>query len=232
MVKHDAPVPLYIQIKDYIRHNIENGVFGIDQKFPSERQLAAQFGVNRLTVSKAINELAQDGLVYSRVGKGTFVASAKIDQTLHTLTSFTEDMVSCHKTASSRVLYADVKPANEDVAKALSIFPGTEVVVLHRVRMADGQAIALGKSCVIHALCPRIVESHDFSQESLYRVLSEKYHIQMAYAYQTIEAQFPSPDILDTLEADSSTPILYAFFLTQHSQNRQRRLASSEIGQS
>lgn len=208
MVKHDAPIPLYIQIKDYIRFNIENGVFGVDQKIPSERQLAAQFGVNRLTVSRAINELTQDGLVYSRVGKGTFVAAAKIDQTLHTLTGFTDDMISRRKAAASRVLYAGVQPADEDVAKALSILPGTEVVVLNRVRLADGQAIALENSCVVHALCPHILDAYDFSQASLYRVLGEKYHIQMAYAYQTIEAKFASPDILDTLEADSNTPIL------------------------
>ena len=80
MVKHNAPVPLYIQIKDHIRLNIEQGVYSVDEKIPSERQLAEQFGVNRLTVSKAIHALAQDGLVYSRVGKGTFVAGyAEID---------------------------------------------------------------------------------------------------------------------------------------------------------
>ncbi|MBN1964561.1 MAG: GntR family transcriptional regulator, partial [Anaerolineae bacterium] len=54
MVNSDGPVPLYIQIKEYIRLNIRNGIYGTDARIPSERQLATQFGVNRLTVSKAI----------------------------------------------------------------------------------------------------------------------------------------------------------------------------------
>jgi GntR family transcriptional regulator len=165
MAKHDSPVPLYIQIKDYIRLNIQNGVFPVHTRVPSERQLADQFGVNRLTVSKALKELAQEGLVYSRVGKGTYVSPAKIDQALQSLTSFTEDMSSRGKRAASRVLHAQVEPAHEAVAKALSILPGAEIVALHRVRMADGLPVALEQSHIIYALCPGILEKHDFSRE-------------------------------------------------------------------
>lgn len=214
MIKHNAPVPLYIQIKEHIRADIENGVYCVDEKIPSERQLAAQLGVNRLTVSKAIHELADEGLVYSRVGKGTFVAAAKSRQTLHSLTSFTEDMRLRHKTASSRVLSADVEPADDDVAKALSILPGTDVMVLQRVRMADDQAIALEKSYVIYSLCPRIIEQHDFSQESLYRILSEYYYVQIGYAHQTIEARLANSDVMELLDADASTPVLFITRIT------------------
>ncbi len=97
--------------------------------------MAEQFSVNRLTVSKALTELAREGLVYSQVGKGTYVSPAKIDQMLQSLTSFTEDISRRGQKASSRVLYARVDPANAEVAKALSILPGAEVVVLHRVRI-------------------------------------------------------------------------------------------------
>ncbi|MFC1960959.1 GntR family transcriptional regulator [Chloroflexota bacterium] len=209
MIKHDAPTPLYVQIQDYIQLNIENGVYSVDEKIPSERQLAAQFGVNRLTVSKAIHELAQDGLVYSRVGKGTFVAATKIRQPLQTLTGFTEDMHNRQKIASSRVLDAGVEPVNEDVAKALSILPSTAVMVLHRVRLANEKPMALEKATISHALCPNIIDNHDFSQESLYRVLQENYNIQVAYAHQTIEARFAGADILEPLEAAANTPILF-----------------------
>jgi GntR family transcriptional regulator len=104
MAKHDSPVPLYVQIKDYLRLNIQNGVFAVNERIPSERKLAEQFDVNRLTVSKALSELAQEGLIYSRVGKGTYVSPARIDQALQSLASFTEDMSSRGKKASSRVL--------------------------------------------------------------------------------------------------------------------------------
>jgi GntR family transcriptional regulator len=208
MPKHNSPVPLYIQIRDYIRLNIQNGVYTVHERIPSERQLAEQFDVNRLTVSKALSELAQEGLIYSQVGKGTYVAPAKIDQTLQSLTSFTQEMHTQGKNARSRVLYAEVEPATEEVARALSILPGAEVVVLYRVRLADNLPIALEKSHIINALCPNILHGHDFSRESLYRVLQEEYHLHLTYAHQTIEARTAGEAEIDALEADHNTPIL------------------------
>ncbi len=208
MRKHDSPVPLYVQIKDYIRLNIQNGIYAVNERIPSERQLAEQFGVNRLTVSKALSELTQEGLIYSSVGKGTYVSPAKIDQALQSLTSFTEDMTSRGQTASSRVLYSGVEPANEEVAKALSILTGVEVVVLHRVRMADALPIALERSHIIYALCPGILENHDFSRESLYQVLRKEYHLRLTHAHQSIEAQTAGEDEQAALEAEPCTPIL------------------------
>lgn len=208
MAKHDSPVPLYVQIKDYIRLNIQSGVFEVNERIPSERQLADQFSVNRLTVSKAINELVQEGLLYTQIGKGTYVCATKIDQTLLSLTSFTQDMTSRGKRASSRVLYSGIEPATEEVAKALSILPGAEVNVLHRVRLADEQLIALEKSHLIHALCPDLLARHDFSQQSLYKVLRERYGIHLTYAHQTIEASIAEADEIEALEAPACTPIL------------------------
>ncbi len=208
MTKHDSPVPLYIQIKDYIRLNIQNGIFATNERIPSERQLADQFSVNRLTVSKALNELAQEGLIYSRVGKGTYVSPAKIDQALQSLTSFTEDMSKRGKRAASRVLHSAIEPASGEVAKELSILPGAEVVVLHRLRLADDQLIALERSHIIYALCPNILERHDFSRESLYQVLHDEYNLHMTFAQQTIEALVASEAEQDILEADPCTPIL------------------------
>ncbi len=208
MTRHDSPVPLYVQIKDYIRLNIQNGIFAVNERIPSERQLAEQFGVNRLTVGKALNELAQEGLIYSRVGKGTYVCPTKIDQMLQSLTSFTEDMSSRGKKASSRVLYSSVDPADQEVAKALSILPGAEVVVLYRVRLADTLPVALERSHIIYALCPDILNNHDFSRESLYQVLREAYGLRLTHAHQTIEAVIAGEAEQHALEAGPCTPIL------------------------
>lgn len=206
--RHTSPVPLYEQIKDYLRRNIQAGVFPVNTRIPSERQLAGQFGVNRLTASKAISELIQEGLVYTRVGKGTFVAPPKIDQALRSLTSFTQDMTGRGKVASSRVLYAGLEAADAIVARALAILPGATIAVLHRVRLADDQPIALEKSHLVYALCPAILERYDFSRESLYRVLREVYGLRLTYARQTIEAGIAEHEEIETLEALPGTPIL------------------------
>lgn len=218
--RHTSPVPLYEQIKEYIRRNIQAGVYVVNARIPSERQLAEQFGVNRLTASKAINALIQEGALYTRVGKGTFVAPAKIDQALRSLTSFTQDMSNRGKTPASRVLYASVEPADDVIARALEVLPGTAIAVLQRVRLADDQPIALEKSHLVHALCPAILEQHDFNRESLYRVLREVYGLCLTYAHQTIEAAIAMHEEREALGADLGTPMLRITRITHDDRNR------------
>jgi GntR family transcriptional regulator len=220
MTMRDSSVPLYIQIKDYIRLNIETGHFAINSRIPSERDLARQFNVNRLTVSKALKELAQEGLVFSRVGKGTYVCAPKINQTLEHLSSFTEEMKRRQQTPSSRVLHAGIDMASDEVAQALSVSPGTEIVVLVRVRLADNLPVALESSHIVHALCPGLLDTHDFSRESLYHVLREEYGLRLTYAHQTIEAQGASLDEVKALETKSGMPILNIVRVTYSDQDR------------
>lgn len=220
MIAHDSHVPLYIQIKDYIRLNIQAGVFPENSRIPSERQLAEQFQVSRLTVSKAINELIQEGLLHSHVGKGTFVSSTKIEQELRTLTSFTEEMIRRGQRPSSRVLYAAVEPASSEVTKALLLPAGTKIIVLKRVRLADNQPVALETSAIVAAICPGIVDKHDFSQESLYQVLREECGIRIAYARQTFESRQATPEEQEALHLDPHTPILGITRVTYNAQEQ------------
>lgn len=220
MIAHDSHVPLYIQIKDYIRLNIQAGVFPENSRIPSERQLAEQFQVSRLTVSKAINELIQEGLLHSHVGKGTFVSSTKIEQELRTLTSFTEEMIRRGQRPSSHVLYAAVEPASSEVAKALLLSSGTKIIVLKRVRLADNQPVALETSAIVSAICPGIVDKHDFSQESLYQVLREECGIRIAYARQSFESRQATPEEQEALHLDPHTPILGITRITYNAQDQ------------
>jgi len=76
------------------------------------------------------------------------------------------------------------------------------------VRMADALPIALERSHIIYALCPGILENHDFSRESLYQVLRKEYHLRLTHAHQSIEAQTAGEDEQAALEAEPCTPIL------------------------
>jgi len=69
-------VPLYRQIEDYLRQGIVSGSLAGETRLPATRQLAADLGVNRITVETAYSELEVEGLVYSRTGSGTYVLSA------------------------------------------------------------------------------------------------------------------------------------------------------------
>lgn len=73
-IKFDNPRPLYLQIADHIKKKIAGGEYKIGEKLPSQRQLSEFYGVSSITIRKAISSLVHDGVLYSRVGKGLYVA--------------------------------------------------------------------------------------------------------------------------------------------------------------
>jgi DNA-binding LacI/PurR family transcriptional regulator len=77
--KH-GPVPLYLQVKDAIRRQIESGRYGANDPLPQERVLANELGMNRLTVRRAMVELTQEGLLQRVRGRGTFISATVIER--------------------------------------------------------------------------------------------------------------------------------------------------------
>jgi GntR family transcriptional regulator len=134
---HESTTPLYIQLKEHLRMQIEAGVYPSGARLPSERELAQTFQMSRMTVRQALQLLAKDGFVTSHIGKGTYVRRPRIAQELRFLTSFTEDMRQRDMTPSSRVIRAALDHADEDVAEHLRVAVGAETVLLSRVRLAD-----------------------------------------------------------------------------------------------
>src|ERR1044071_7545802 len=68
-----SETPLYQQIEGYLRQGIISGSLAPDTRLPASRQLAHDLGVNRITVESAYAELETEGLIYSRMGSGTYV---------------------------------------------------------------------------------------------------------------------------------------------------------------
>lgn len=194
----EAPDPLYIQLKDSLVADIRAGHYRAHQRLPSERELSERFQVSRMTARQALLQLARDGAIYTRVGKGTFVAEPKIDQQLRALTGFTADVQARGGRPGSRVLEARVIPAPPEIAAALRLAPEAEVIKLARVRLADGLPLAIETAYLPFALCPNLLQ-HDFATASLYRVLEDEYGLQLVGAEQTIEASLAEPRELELL---------------------------------
>lgn len=72
-VIYDGPVPVYLQIADWLRSRIEAGEFGPDQRLPTETAIVQELGVARMTARKAMGVLREEGLVYTVHAQGTFV---------------------------------------------------------------------------------------------------------------------------------------------------------------
>jgi GntR family transcriptional regulator len=196
----EAPDPLYLQLRDTLEAEIRSGRYLAHQRLPSERDLSQQFGVSRMTARQALLEMARDGAIYTRVGKGTFVADPKIDQQLRTLTGFSKDVRSRGGRPVSRVLEAKVITPPADIAWQLRLSSGSDQVsCLSRLRLADGLPLAIETAYLPLSLCPNLL-SHDFSIESLYGVLEDQYGLRLTQAEQTIEAALATSRELDLLQ--------------------------------
>jgi DNA-binding GntR family transcriptional regulator len=133
----NLPLPLYHQLQAVLRAEIEFGKWRADEQLPSETKLAERFGVSKVTVRQALQELAEFGYICREQGRGTFVARRKFDEGPRELTSFTEEMRRHNLIATSRILAQDVVEADDRVAAALALPPKSAVFVLKRLRLGS-----------------------------------------------------------------------------------------------
>ena len=206
-LKRNHAQPLYVQLKEKLRADILAQRLGPHQQLASERDLCATFHVSRMTVRQALIDLTREGLIYSRVGKGTFVAEPKFDQQLKTLTGFTQEMQTRGSRPSSRVLEAKLQRAPDNIAQALRVAPATEIVLLSRVRLDDTTPLGIETVYLPHSYCPNILQ-HDFAVESLYDVLEHDYGHRLTRAEQTIEGALAGPHEIALLQLTPPAAVL------------------------
>ena len=158
--------PLYQQLHHALRQAIKDNKLPSDSALPAERDIAADLGVSRITVRKALDALVQEGLVRRRHGAGTFVA-ARVEKSFSMLSSFSEDMASRGRTVRSDWLRRAVGAVTPAEAMVLGLSPGSPVLRFHRIRYADDVAMALEYTSVPAEFLP----SEDAVGDSLYRAL-------------------------------------------------------------
>lgn len=207
-IRRDSPVPYYYQLEGFLRERIDSGIWKPGQKIPSEAELCDAYDVSRTVVRQALNELVQEGALYRRKGKGTFVAEPKIRESLvQHLTGFYEDTVALGLEPSTKVLQQEVIPAPPKIAQALSLKEGDPVIVIDRLRAVDGEPIVLVVTYVPYRVCPELV-NEDVSRQSLYAILEKKYGLELAYGRRTLEAVAATREEAELLEIEEGDPIV------------------------
>lgn len=172
-LRKDNPTPLYLQLQQVLRYAIENGVVAVESAIPTERELAEQFDVSRITVRKAVDGLVADGMLVRRRGAGTFVNAPRIEKSFSKITSFSEDMISRGRRPHSVWLSRAEGLVTTEEAMSLGLPLGSTVYRFHRLRYADDQPMALEYSTV-PGYCLRSVETVG---ESLYEALEAAGHL-------------------------------------------------------
>ncbi len=157
---------------------------GVGSAIPSERQLSADLGVSRLTLRAALDDLAREGYLVRRRGSGTYVQQPKISQEL-TMTSFSEDMRRRGMRPGSRMLSMKTEHAGPRLGRFLNVSPSEQIVVVKRLRLADGETMAIETLHIPESLVPGLTPKS--LSGSFYDLLRDTYGIEIASGTQSIE---------------------------------------------
>jgi GntR family transcriptional regulator len=158
-------VPRYYEIEQALRARIDE--LEPHERLPSDAELCAEFGVSRMTARNAVQRLVQEGLVYRVPGRGTFVAEGSAPRTASHVLSFTEEMRRRGRVASSRVVERGRRAATAEEEQRLG---SEEVAVLRRVRLADGEPVALESAVFPAGRVATLLEA-DLERSSLHAEL-------------------------------------------------------------
>jgi GntR family transcriptional regulator len=143
-------VPRYRQIADHLRTLVDSGEPG--DRLPSDAELCAAFGVSRMTARQAVDQLLVESLVVRHRGQGTFVAERPVPRLLGSPLSFTASMRRRGSTVSSRLLAAGLVAPEPADAAALRLAEDADVVLVERLRIADGIPMAIERAALIPEL--------------------------------------------------------------------------------
>ncbi|MDR1508325.1 MAG: GntR family transcriptional regulator [Synergistaceae bacterium] len=149
MLDEKSATPLYRQLKDAIQKKIHTGEWAYAAKIPSEDELCRQYGISRMTVRLAVNELARLGYLYRRQGKGTFVSVPKIAQKLTSFYSFSEDITKMGYSVKSDVLEFEISTCPPMVAEKLEC-GGDAIYLIKRLRYVNSLPFAVETSYIPH----------------------------------------------------------------------------------
>ena len=208
----DNSIPLYAQVANQLRFDIENGRYKKGEKIPTEKELCKIYEVSRITVRNALDELAKEHLLTRKRGIGTFIAREKFQRDISRGSSFTQICMENGQIPGAKVIKSLIEDANEADIAELKLPEKSKVIVIERIRYADNIPVAIEIS--------RFPESYAFllnenlNDVSLISLLVEKYNISFTCCTKVIELVYSSYEMAKYLSLPDCYPLLYVFSLS------------------
>ncbi len=193
MLKLNEPTPLYKQLRDLLRQQIFDEKLKPDHPVPSERALCQKYKISRITVRQSISELINEGLLFKKQGKGTYVSPKKVNQGLVRFVNFARTVFELGLKPSTKILKNEVVPADVQIAKILDIPVTSQILKLSLLGMGNGEPLVLYESCFPLSLGQKVAkEAYRMEGKALPFSTLDLYgktgHVAPKFVIQTFEA--------------------------------------------
>lgn len=205
--------PRYVEIKEAIRKAIADGEYEVSEALPSERSLTEQFAASRVTIRHALSELQKERLIFSRRGKGHYVARPVVVQPLTRLLGLGEVAESSGLRIRSDVLSGMIVAAGPDVAAALRLSVGADVFELRRLRYLNDKPLSVDISYFPVELGVRLKEC-DLDNTDVFVLLENRLGVELGLADIKIRMVLADKHIATALQASEGEPVLHLTRLT------------------
>ncbi|MCR4431333.1 MAG: GntR family transcriptional regulator [Tepidanaerobacteraceae bacterium] len=203
MLDKKSPIPVYFQLKNFIKEDIEKKKLKPGDPIPSEREYCEKFGISRMTVRQALKELETEGVIVREKGRGSFVAIPRIEQ--EGLMSFTE-MVKARGMRPETEMVEFLKVPAGNLAATLGIKAQDYVFKITRLRKADGIPVALETVYIPEEFVPDMEKKN--LTGSLYNILKDEYGMEIKGSKTGFSATMSTPYLEKLLELEEPMPLL------------------------
>ncbi len=201
--------PVYIQIADELRNNIQQQTYQSGDKLPTEKNLSERFNVNRHTIRNAIAILKEEGLVRVDRGRGMYVAKSPIKYPIGERVRYNEALKAQGIESRYQKLRAIEVPAQKAIANVLKIETGVKVILIERIGLADNLPISVGSSYFPGDRFLDLVPNWE-KYDSISKMLQEEYNCEHFRHSTTVSARLIQDDDARLLQVPRNYPILLA----------------------
>ncbi|NCJ06561.1 phosphonate metabolism transcriptional regulator PhnF [Synechococcales cyanobacterium C] len=204
---HQEALPLYLQIAGQLRRNIQEPVFKVGDRLPTETELSERFGVNRHTLRRAIEVLRQEGIVGVERGRGTFVMADPIAVPIGKRVRFNESLKAQSLQPLWQVLRIVEINADAKLSKRLEIVVGVAVILFERLSSIDDIPISIASSHFPGHHFPELVE-HCETYRSISKMLQQEYDCDRIRRSTRLSARLAQANDARLLKMPANGPIL------------------------
>lgn len=196
---------------------LENNLSPHD-KLPSERDFCEMWQLNRTTLRSAIHYLITNGMLYNKLGSGTYVAESKLELNLQDLHSTTQDVIQSKRKLENLIVSENIIECTKQLTRKMRQPLGHKLFELTRVRIVDDHPMMLETSYIDAQRCKGI-ENYDYAKESLYAILESKYNIQLKNGIGRIGISYVDERESQLLGIENGTAVIYRSGVTSDIDN-------------
>ena len=207
-------VPLYEQLKITLQSQLGTKLYAPGERLPAESELCAKYGVSRVTVRRALDDLVADGVLERKQGKGTFVAQAKSRVTMKPLNDmgggFSDTQYPEGSVKHTRVISKKEYVSNAMEQEALGIGPGDKVQVFLRLMLVDKAPLFLDRATYAADRFPGLFDQVK-DDVSTYKILREQFGVRIMHAKKELGLAYATEEQAALLGCPVGAPLFRVF---------------------